>query len=161
MYENQIEFLKQFFPETVSYIQYTQINLDNTDLSIADILRNLNTLYPLNSKIRMQIEDGITVIGILCKSDTIEPYNGIFLFVGKEGMKIKIASSRYIVLFISEDKILDEDGIIESTNKITDYLIKNYSGKLDNLSDLYKKYIYNESELYDDDNYYIEDDENN
>lgn len=157
MYENQIDFLKQFFPETVSYIQYTQINLDNTDLSIADILRNLNVLYPINSKIRMQIEDGVTVVGILCKSDTIEPYNGIFLFVGKEGMKIKIASSKYIVLFISEEKILDEDGIIESIEKITDYLVKNYSDKLDNLGELYKKYIYNESELYVDD-YYVDDD---
>ena len=84
MIENKFDFLKAFLPESVKDIDFTQINLDITDLSLTDILRNLNKLYPLNSRNRNAIEMGEMALGVLCKTETIEPYRGIFLLVCKK-----------------------------------------------------------------------------
>ena len=151
MIENKIDFLKKFLPDTIKDIDYTQINLDITDLSFSDILRNLNKMYPPNSRNRNAIENGDMALGVLCKTETVEPYNGIFLLVCKKDLEINILSRNYIVLCISEHRIRTEEQLENLMDDITKYLIKAHYDTLRNLPDFYRKFIYNESELYDDD----------
>ena len=151
MVENKVDFLKTFLPNTVKDIDYTQINLDVTDLSLSDILRNLNKLYPPNSKNRVSIESGEMVLGVLCKSETLEPYNGVFILVCQKDIDVEIVSCNYIVLCISETRIKTELALQELMDDITKYLISNHSQYMRNLPDFYRKFVYNESELYEDD----------
>ena len=144
------EFLKSILPPSVRDFYYTQINLDITDLSLSDILRNTNKLYPMNSRSRMALEGGELAIGILCKTDTIDPYNGVFLIVCGKDVEIRIVSCQYIVLSISEERIKTELSLQELMEDITRYLIANYSKEMRNLPDFYRKFVYNESELYED-----------
>lgn len=148
------EFLKSFLPDSIRDLDYTQINLDITDLSLSDILRNVNKLYPQNTRSRMAIEGGELAIGIMCKTDTIDPYNGVFLLVCGKGIEINITSCNYIVLSISEDRIKTEDGLLDLMTDITGYLITNFSSEMSNLPDFYRKFIYNETELYEDSDEY-------
>jgi len=151
MIENKIDFLKTFLPESVKEIDYTQINLDITDLSFSDILRNLNKLYPPNSKNRHLIESGEMALGVLCKSETLEPYSGVFLLVCEKDLEVNILSRNYIVLCISEQRIRTEESLMDLMDDITGYLIKNYYEMMRNLPDFYRKFVYNETELYEDD----------
>lgn len=149
-----MDFIRNFLPGTVKDIDFTQINLDITDLSISDILRNLNKLYPPNSKNRYAIENGEFALGVLCKSETLEPYNGVFLLISKKELDINIASTNYIVLCISEERIRTEDSIIRLMDEITNYLIDEHYETMRTLPEFYKKFVYNEHELYDDDDDY-------
>jgi hypothetical protein len=151
MIENKVDFLKKFLPESVREIDYTQINLDITDLSFSDILRNLNKLYPPNSKNRNAIESGEMALGVLCKSETLEPYSGVFLLVCQKDLEVNIVSRNYIVLCISEQRIRTEVSLMDLMDDITGYLIKNYYEIMRNLPDFYRKFVYNETELYEDD----------
>ena len=151
MIKSKYEFVKSFLPETVTDFDFTQINLDTTDLSLSDILRNLNKLYPSNSRTRMKIESGEMMIGVLCKTETLDPYNGVFMLIGKKDMNLDIISCNYIVLCISEEKIKTETSIEDAIEGLTSYLIENFSKSMKNLPDFYRKFVYNESELYDDD----------
>ena len=148
MITSKNEFIKRFLPEGVSDIDYTQINLDVTDLSLSDILRNLNTLYPKNSKNRMRVENGDLIIGVLCRAESLHQYNGVFLMIGNGELNIEIASSSYIILSISEERITSEDKLEILMNDILSFLISQYSDSMGNLPDFYKKFVYNESELY-------------
>ena len=150
MIANKYEFLKEFLPQTVKDIDYTHINLDTTDLSLSDVLRNINTLYPPNSKNRYSIENGELVVGVLCHSETLSPYNGVFLLIGQKDLDVNIISCNYIVLYIDESRIKNEIGLEKLMDSITDFLIHNYSSDMSNLPDFYRRYVYNESELYDD-----------
>lgn len=151
MVENKVDFLKSFLPETVKDIDYTQINLDVTDLSLSDILRNLNKLYPPNSKNRNAIESGEMALGVLCKTETLDPYSGVFLIICQKDLDIRIASKNYIVLCISEQRIRTEVSLAELMDDIAGFLIKSYYESMRNLPDFYRKFVYNESELYEDD----------
>jgi hypothetical protein len=143
---NKQEFLKNFLPDKVQNIEYTQINIDTTDLSISDILRNIHKIYPKNSRNRIAIESGTLVVGVLCKTETLFPYKGLFLLIVENGLEVNIVSSDYIVMSISENRICDEDLIVDLIDDITRYMISNYSETLRDFKDLY-----NESELYEDD----------
>ncbi len=151
MIENKVDFLKTFLPPSVKDIDYTQINLDITDLSFSDILRNLNKLYPPNSRNRNAIENGEMALGVLCKTETLEPYSGVFLLVCQKDLEINILSRSYIVLCISEQRIKSEMALMDLMEDITGYLIKNYYEIMRNLPDFYRKFVYNETELYEDD----------
>ena len=153
MIRNKIDFMKELLPDTVDDLQYTQISLDTTDLGLSDILRNINKLYPLNSRDRFNIESGKKVVGVLCRSELLDPYNGLFLLVTKKDMEINIISCNYIVLCISEDRITSEEKLVNLMEDITTYLIKHYSSSMSDLNDFYKKFVYNESELYEDEEY--------
>lgn len=151
MIENKVDFLKSFLPDSIKDLDFTQINLDITDLSFSDILRNLNKLYPPNSRNRNAIEMGEMALGVLCKTETLDPYSGVFLLVCQKDLEVNILSRNYIVLCISEQRIRSEISLMELMEDITGYLIKNYYESMKNLPDFYRKFIYNESELYDDD----------
>ena len=150
MIENKLSFLKSFLPPTVTDIEYTHINLDITDLSFSDILRNLNKLYPPNSRNRNAIESGEMALGVLCRTETVDPYNGIFLLICQKDLDVNIISKNYIVLCISEQRIRNEESLVTLMDDITAYLIKYYYDTLRNLPDFYRKFVYNESELYED-----------
>ena len=153
MIENKIDFLKSFLPPSVKDIDYTQINLDITDLSLSDILRNLNKLYPPNSRNRNAIENGEMALGVLCRTETIDPYSGIFLLVCQKDLDVNIVSKNYIVLTISEKRIKTDTDLANLMEDITSYLVKYYYDSMRNLPDFYRKFVYNESELYEDDDY--------
>ena len=150
MISNKEEFLKAFLPDTVKEFEYTHINLDTTDLSISDVLRNLNKLYPMNSRARMQLEGGELALAVLCKTETVDPYGGVFILVSSKQLEISISSSNYIVLCISEDRIKTEKLIQDLMEEITSFLIMNYAKTMRNLPDFYRKFVYNETELYED-----------
>jgi hypothetical protein len=151
MINNKQEFLRKFIPDKVQNIEYTQINIDTADLSIADILRNINKIYPKNSRNRIAIESGLLVVGVLCKTETLYPYKGLFLLITENGLDINIVSSDYIVMSISEGRICSEDLISDLIDDITNYMIANYSDTLRDFKDFYRKYVFNEAELYDED----------
>ena len=151
MIEDKAAFLKTFLPASVTDIEYTQINLDITDLSFSDILRNLNRLYPPNSRNRNAIENGEMALGVLCRTETVDPYNGIFLLICQKDLDVNIVSKNYIVLCVSEQRIRTEESLVTLMDDITAYLIKYYYESLRNLPDFYRKFVYNESELYEDD----------
>lgn len=158
MIKNKEEFIKRFLPETITDIDYTQINLDVTDLSLSDILRNLNKLYPKNSRGRMRIENGELALGVLCKSDSLYPYKGVFIIVCKKELDVEIVSSSYIVFSISETRINTEEGLEQLMDDILGYLVNQYADSMSNLPDFYRKFVYNESELYEDEeDYYTPD----
>ena len=149
MINDKNSLLKTILPDTVKDIDYTQINLDICDLSISDILRNLNTMYPPNSRNRNKIADGELALGVLCKTKTLEPYSGLFILITKTGIETNFMSYQYIVLCISEDRIKNEESLIDLIDDITKYLISSYSSDMNNLPDFYRKYVYNESEIFD------------
>ncbi len=150
MIENKVDFLKSFLPPSVKDIDYTQVNLDITDLSLSDILRNLNKLYPVNSRNRNAIENGEMALGVLCKTETLDPYTGVFLLICQKDLDVNIASKAYIILTISEQRIKSEEGLEGLMEDITNYMIMYYYDTMKNLPDFYRKFVYNESELYDD-----------
>ena len=151
MISDKETFLKSFLPESIREIDYTQINLDVTDLSLSDVLRNLNKLYPPNTRNRMAVEGGELALGVLCKTETLEPYSGVFLLITQKNLEVNITSCNYIVLCISEDRIKTELSLQTLMEDITSFLISNYSRSMKNLPDFYRKFVYNETELYEDD----------
>ena len=145
--------LRSILPPEVKEMDHTQINLDTTDWSLADILRNLNKLYPVNTRNRNKIQDGEMILSVLCKSETLYPYAGLFLIIGKKDLDIDIISKNFIVLTISEMRIRNDLSISELMEDITRFLINHYQKSLKNLPDFYRKYVYDETELYMDEEY--------
>ncbi len=150
MVESKENFLKKFLPEKVTDLDYVQLNLDVTDLSISDILRNLHKLYPINGRKRNAIISGSMVVGVLCKTETLEPLKGLFLIITNGDLDFEIYSSNYIVLCIDESKIRNESDIVSTIDKITGYLATNFVDQLYNLPDFYRKFVYDIDEEFDD-----------
>jgi len=136
------EFIKSFLPEEIEDVTYAQIDLDVTDLSIADILRNLNRTYPKNTRNRNSIASGQLAVGLLCKTESLDPLLGLFLILTNEENSIEIVSRNYIVISIPENKITSNDDIKEVLDKITLYLVKSFKDSLKNFNEFYIKYIY-------------------
>ena len=102
----------------------------------------------------MSIEGGELAVGIMCKTETIDPYNGVFLLICGKDIEVNITSCNYIVLSISEERIKTEEGLQDLMTDITAYLITNFSNEMRNLPDFYRKFVYNETELYEDSDEY-------
>ena len=141
------DFLRTFLPDTVQEVLFSQINLDITDLSISDILRNINSAYPNNTRKRNQIASGNTVIGILCKTETLEPMQGIFILVGGAKLEISLLSKRYIVIYVNEQDICSDRRIFHAVDMITNALVKIFKEDINNLGDFFRKYIYDPYEM--------------
>lgn len=150
MVQTKQDFIKSFLPDQVENIELTQINLDATDLGLADILRNLNEIYPANSRTRNAIESGSTVIGVLCKTETLNPMQGLFVLVGADHLEFELVSTNYIIICISEKTLRKQESILDAIDNLTSYLIKNYKDTIPNLADFYRKFIYDMSEDEDD-----------
>ena len=145
-------FINSFFPDSVKDLNLIEMNLDITDLSIADILRNINKTFPINSKERNKIKDGEKVIAVVCKSEYLDPLGGIILIITNDDMTIDIVSKNYMILAISEEYIKDGENIKYCLNNLTTYLCQSYKDTILKFEDFYVRYIYNEDDLYDNEN---------
>ena len=146
------EFIREYFPDLrIEDIHFTQIDLEITDLSIADVLRNINIVFPINSIDRSKIANGQKVIAILCKSKYLFPLSGVMLIVAREDIQMNIISKNYIVISISESAITNGEDIIEVVDSISTHFINEYSESIESLKDFYVRYLYNSED--DDDEY--------
>ena len=163
MIQSKEEFIKSFLPEEVENVEFTQINMDITDLGLADILRNLNSLYPYNTRSRNAIISGKSIIGVLCRTETLDPLSGLFIIVGADHLmdKFEIMATNYLVLCLSEKTMRSEESINKAIYNYTEYLVQNYRDIIHNIGDFYRKFVYNpdpdEMEDIDEDDYIPDD----
>jgi len=141
------EFVKKFLPDSVENINFVQIDLDISDLSISDILRNVNRTFPKNSRIRNMIASGTYAVGILCKSELLYPLSGLLLIITGGDNKIEIVSRNYIVIGVQEDMITNDDNIKRVIDGITRYLIESFKDSFDAFNEFYVKYVYDQYEM--------------
>ena len=145
-------FIKTFFPESVNDIQIVYMNLDQNGLTLCDILRNINKFFPINSSDRFDMIDGKKVVAVICRSDLIEPVNGIILLIS-HNIEIRTQSKNYILISVDEEDIRDEESLNEINDGITMYLAKLLQGRVLSFEDFYVRHVYNdyEKERYEDD----------
>lgn len=146
MTDNKKVFIQSFFPDKIEDIHYAQINLDASDLSVADVLRNVNKTFPQNTRNRNMIIDGQKAVAILCKTELLDPLSGLLLLITSDDVDINIVSKNYIVIGVSEAKITNDEDICDVIKKLTKYLTINFKGCLASFNDFYAKYIYDLSE---------------
>lgn len=147
MVANKHDFLRTFLSDEVEDIDYVQIDLDITDLSIADIMRNINGAFPKNTRSRNSISSGKLAVAVLCKSESLDPLSGLLLIFTGEDTEIEIVSKNYIVIGISESKITTEEDIKIVIDNITKYLVSNFKESLKDFNEFYVKYVYDPYEL--------------
>ena len=149
MIQSKEEFIRSFLPDEVENIELTQINMDITDLGLADILRNLNKLYPYNTRSRNAIISGKTVVGVLCRTDTLSPLSGLFILICADHLidKFEMMATNYLVLCLSEKTMRSDEKINNAISDLTNYLVVNYNDTIKSLSNFYRKFIYDPSEL--------------
>jgi len=140
--KDKVEFIRTFFSDKVKEINFIQIDLDITDLSISDILRNINKTFPSNTRERNRIISGDKVVGVLCKSKFLDPMAGVILLICGNDTEINAISRNYILIGIDESKIINDDRIAEVLDNITHYMIKEFSQSVDSFNDFYIKYVY-------------------
>lgn len=146
------EFVRTFLPSNVTNINFAQIDLDISDLSLADILRNTNKTFPQNSRIRNAIASGSHAVGILCKTELLDPISGLLLIITGDDTKIEIVSKNYIVIAVPEDMITNDDDIKHILEGITKYIISSFKDSIVKFNDFYVKYVYDEYEMEVDNN---------
>lgn len=141
MLQSKEEFLQAFLPGC-EHITFTQINLDITDLSIADVLRNIHKAYPVNTRTRNAIASGTEAIGVLCKSETLDPLSGIFLLIVGPDSEVRLMAEKYIVVSVPEDRITKEHNIKQVLDQLMEYLIHDYNNILYDFANFFVKYVY-------------------
>jgi len=150
------EFIREFLNDKIEEITFAQIDLDISDLSISDILRNINNTYPSNSRCRNQISSGQLAVAVLCKSEFMYPLKGLLIIVANTDKPIEIVSKDYIVMSVSDEDIKTDDEIVYIIRDLTTYLIENFKEVFENFEEFYVKYIYNpeEDSEWEEDYYY-------
>lgn len=144
------EFIRTFLPENVTGMNVCQINLDITDLSIADILRNINKTFPQNMKIRNAIKSGNHIVAVLCKSVTLEPLSGLLLIVTDDDNRIEVVSRNYVVISVPESKITNDKDILNVIDSITKYIVLSFKDSLPALNEFYARFVYDQGEMEED-----------
>ncbi len=145
------EFIRECFPDLrIEDIHFTQIDLEITDLSIADVLRNVNKVFPTNSIDRNKIATGQKVIAILCKSKYLFPLSGVMIIIARDDITLNIISKNYIVISVSESAIKNSSDIAEVVNSVSSYFVKEYADVIENLKDFYIRYLYDKDSDEDD-----------
>ena len=147
---SKAEFIASFLPDSYKSVQFVQLDLDSTDLGIADILRNVNRSFPVNGRERNKIASKEKCVAILAKSDLLEPVSGILLLIVGDGSEIELVSKGYIVLSISEDRIQTDEGIEFVIEAFTNYFIKGYKNQIPSYKEFYAKFIFDEEIELDD-----------
>ena len=154
------DFVKTFLPDTVEDINFVQIDLDITDLSLPDVLRNANKTFPKNSRIRNAISSGTYAVGILCKTELLYPLSGLLLIITGNDTDIEIVSQNYVVIAVQEDYITNDDDIKNIIDSITKYIIVSFKDSIAKFREFYAKFVYDEYEMesemddYNDDDIY-------
>jgi len=144
------KFLINLFNPKPYQLDIIEIDLDSTDLGIADVLRNVNTTLPVNSRDRNSIASGFKVLGILCKSKLLAPMSGILIFLVGDNVLSKVSSKKYIAMTINEKRIRTDKELAQLIDEITMYMISVYKNNLANFQDFYAKFIFDD---YEDDFY--------
>lgn len=150
------DFVRTFLPDSIESINFAQIDMDISDLSLPDILRNANKTFPKNSKIRNSIASGHHAVGILCKTELLYPLSGILLIITGDDTRIEIVSKNYVVISVQENRITNEDDIRDIINGITKYLITSFKDSIAKFEEFYAKFVYDPYELESED---LEDDD--
>ncbi len=138
--------LRAIFPNTVENIVYSPIDLDFTGMTIPDILRNWNKLFPTTSRERNLVSAGRSVHVVLLKSEYLDPYRGILLVFTDDQITIPLQSRNYLVFAINEQRLLDDDDITALITRFTAYLAKYCRYEMPKLKDFYSKYVYDPHE---------------
>lgn len=144
---NKTDIIRKFLPDKVTDIITVQIDLDTTQLGVADVFRNLNRAYPPSTRERANIRDGRLVIGILCKSELLNPYKGIIFLVTNDETDIKGTACKYILYAVSEDNLKSNDTIFSMCQEIGLDLAKNVSLDTKKYPEFYQKYVYDDYEM--------------
>ena len=140
---NKTDIIRKFLPDKVTDIITVQIDLDTTQLGIADVFRNLNKAYPQSTRERANIRDGRLVIGILCKSELILPYKGIIFLVTNDETDVKGTACKYILYAVPESNIQTNAEIFTMCQEIGIDLAKNVN--LDTKK--YPEFVYDDYEI--------------
>ena len=79
--------------------------------------------------------------------------SGLFILICADHLidKFEMMATNYLVLCLSEKTMRSDDAINNAIYNLTDYLITNYRDTIKNLSDLYRRFIYDPSETEDSD----------
>lgn len=141
------DFIKTFLPETIVSISFAQIDLDIADLSISDVLRNVNKTFPPNTRNRNNMISGSYAVGILCKSELVEPLSGLLLIISNDENHVELVSKNYIVITVPENKIMNDEDIKNVIDGFTKYLITAFKESLIDFNTFYAKFIYDQDEL--------------
>lgn len=141
------EFIKTFLPSNVESVNFAQIDLDISDLSLADVMRNANKTFPKNSRIRNAIASGHHAVGILCKTELLYPLSGILLIITGNDTEIEIVSRNYIVISVQEDSITNDDDIKTILEDITKYIVSSFKDSIEKFEEFYVKFIYDAYEM--------------
>lgn len=144
MYDKR-NFIKSLMDPEPEDLELVQIDLDIADLTICDILRNLNSVYPENCRDRFAMKDGRKMVAIICKSDLLDPLSGIVLIVGKDPT-INTTTKNYLVLSIDESDITTEETLNVLNDEITKYMIESVSKGIPLFEKFYCRYMYNDYE---------------
>ena len=139
----KMESFKEFMSPNVEGIIHTQIDLDITNLTLSDVMRNIDHTYPKNKIERERVSHGSTVIAVLCKSEFLYPLKGILLFVAGDNVDINIISKKYAVVVVSEKDITTEPRIMTVNDKICVFLAKNYRETIEDFDTFYNRFLYN------------------
>lgn len=144
------EFVRTFLPDSVRDINFAQVDLDITDLSLGDILRNVNRTFPKNTRMRNAIKSGQFAVGILCKTELLYPLSGLLLIITSEDIEITITAKNYIVIGVPECYLTDDDQIWKVLESITRYIVIEFRDTIGNFTEFYAKFVYDPSEMDDD-----------
>ena len=144
MYDKK-KFLMSFLPDSVEDLQLVMIDLEMTGLTICDILRNINRVYPQNASDRYNMIDGKKVIAVICKSELLDPVAGIVLLVGGD-LDIQISSKNYMLISIDERDIRTEESLNRINTEIMVYLAKQLTGIVPDFIKFSNRSLYNDYE---------------
>lgn len=144
------EFIRKFLPKSVEEIKVIEINLDDTDLGLADVLRNLNTLYPEHQRNRNLIKDGRLAVAVRCNSELLDPLSGIILIIFNDQLG-QVVSKRFAVGIFNETILSKDETINEALEDFSKYLIKEYKDTIEEFNSFYVKFVYDRQEEETDD----------
>ena len=143
---NKMDIIRSFISDKVSDISAVQFDLDIRQMTIPDIFRDINDVYPVGSRERDNIRDGRFVIGILCVSEYLAPYKGIIFLLSNDKIEPKGESSKYILLAIDEEMIQSDEHVYVLSQRISEYLLKNFAEDMPKFKDFYVRYLYDDYE---------------
>lgn len=138
--------IRKMLPDSVRDIKTASIDLDFTGLTISDIFRNLNTVYPLVSRERGLLKSGKMVICVMVKSELLYPYKGIVFMITDDKIEIDAVAKKYLIFAINESDITDDDDILNLIDRLTQYLIRYSKDEIVKLQDFFLKFVYDPGE---------------
>lgn len=144
------EFVRTFLPDSVRDINFAQIDLDITDLSLADVMRNVNKTFPKNTRVRNAMASGQYAVGVLCKSESLYPLSGLLLIITGNDTRFEIVSKNHIVINVQEDDIVDDEHIKVVLDKITRYIITSFRDTIPKFDDFFVRFVYDPYEMESD-----------